>query len=99
MHVRYSGAAVASAQTATTGALEPAGRQRRPTTPAQVLWAHKPLVLGRDTLVAVMLREDVLFVRVVGASAGSGVGRWVPARDVLTEAQANRWAKSTRFQR
>jgi|GEM_PF-6615225 len=96
MHTRYARAAVAAtAEHNTCPPTQRPDRYRRSITPPRVLWATRPLALGRDFAVAIMLREERLFVRVIDGK--TGLGKWVPAERALTGAQVDRWLESARF--
>ena len=57
------------------------------TTPEQTIWAKVPYEARRGRCVAVRRRGDLLWVGV----AGSPAVQWLPARQVLTEAEADAW--------
>jgi len=97
MHTRYARAAVATVtEPNTCHPTESPDRYRRSNTPPpSVLWATRPMAVGRDCTVAVMLREERLFVRVIDGK--TGLSKWVPAEGALTGAQVDRWLESARF--
>lgn len=101
MHTRYARAAVAGHMDDARPAQHPSSSIGRPNPPgrsaAQVLWATRPLKLKHCTLVAVMLCNSQLFIRAVALE--TQVGRWVPADELLTAAQADSWAQKSRFYR
>lgn len=53
----------------------------------RTIWARVPLQVRRGRCVAVRMRGDVLLVGV----AGSPAVQWLPARQVLTDAEAEAW--------
>lgn len=53
----------------------------------RTIWARVPLQTRRGRCVAVRLRGDLLLVGV----AGSPAVQWLPARQVLTDAEAAAW--------
>lgn len=55
--------------------------------PEQTIWAKVPYQARRGRCVAVRRRGDLLWVGV----AGSPAVQWLPARQVLTEAEADAW--------
>ncbi len=104
MHTRYARAAVDAVDAVATVTEHSNGhrtqrpdRYRRSNSPPTVLWATRPLAMGRDCAVAVMLRDEQLLVRVVAAN--TGLGRWVPAERALTSAQVERWLELAKFYR
>ena len=62
------------------------GRESR-TAAERTIWARVPLQTRRGRCVAVRLRGDLLLVGV----AGSPAVQWLPARQVLTDAEAAAW--------
>jgi len=96
MHTRYARAAVATVtEHNTCPPTQRSDRHRRSNSSPRVLWATRPLAVGRDCAVAVMLREERLSVRVVDGR--TGLGKWIPAERALTGAQVDRWLESARF--
>jgi hypothetical protein len=69
--------------------------QAGPRPKPQVLWAARPLQVRAGRLIGVRLRGNTLEVALVGAGADGP--RWVEAATVLTAAQADVWAKTSRF--
>ena len=85
----YRRTAQAAAWTeAQVGQLQPvvAGRVVRAAA-ERTIWARVPLQTRRGRCVAVRLRGDLLLVGV----AGSPAVQWLPARQVLTDAEAAAW--------
>ena len=56
----------------------------------QTLWAKVPYQTRRGRCLAVRRRGDTLWVGI----AGSPTIQWVPARQVLTDEEAARWAST-----
>jgi hypothetical protein len=61
--------------------------------PVQTLWASRPLPVRAGRLVAVRLRGDELRV---GLATPDGL-RWLSPHAVMTLAQAEKWASTSRF--
>ena len=76
----WSGVSVDQAPTAVPGRDPRAAAER-------TIWARVPLQTRRGRCVAVRLRGEALFVGV----AGSPAVQWLPARQVLTDAEAAAW--------
>lgn len=95
MHYRRTTRAAAAASSPDSTARDClAPRRRGPGhEPTLTLWATRPLTVPGGRLVAVRKRSDVLRVGLVS----SGGLSWVRPESALTEAQAQRWAASSRF--
>ena len=76
----WSGVSVDQSPTAAPGRDPRAAADR-------TIWARVPLQARRGRCVAVRLRGHVLLVGV----AGSPAVQWLPARQVLTDAEAEAW--------
>jgi hypothetical protein len=76
----WSGVSLDQPLAATSGRDPRAGAER-------TIWARMPLQTRRGRCVAVRLRGDALLVGV----AGSPAVLWLPARQVLTDAEAAAW--------
>lgn len=61
--------------------------------PTRTLWASRPLSVGGGRLVAVQLRGDELRV---GLATDDGL-KWVRPESVLSDAQAEAWARRSVF--
>ena len=59
----------------------------------RTLWASRPLTVRAGRLVAVRLRKGDLQVAL---ASGDGL-RWLRPEAVLTDAQAQRWARNSKF--
>lgn len=95
MHIRTPRAAVAadSAPSASFTPSTPAPRAVRPPT----LWASLPLRVRAGRLLGVRLAGGQLEVALV--ADGADAVRWVSAERVLTEGQAETWARTAVFRR
>lgn len=96
MHIRTPRAAVAadSAPSAlTTTSTIAASRAARPPT----LWASRPLRVRAGRLLGARLAGGRLEVALV--ADGADAVRWVAAERVLTERQAEDWARNAAFRR
>lgn len=95
MHIRTPRAAVAANSTpsALDTPLTPVQHNSRP----QTLWASRPFVVRAGRLLGVRLVGRNLQVALV--ENGAGQARWVTADRVLTERQADDWARSATFRK
>lgn len=95
MHIRTPRAAVDAVSQSAIPAVpqSPTPAAQRPLT----LWASRPLHVRAGRLIGVRLIGGTVQVAIIEAS--SPALRWVAAERVLTEAQANIWAKSSAFRR
>jgi len=89
-YIRTARAAVASSQPDDARTTPPAPRKFHPT---RTLWASHPLSVRGGRLVAVQLRGDELRV---GLATPDGL-RWVRPESVLSDAQAEAWARRSEF--
>jgi hypothetical protein len=94
MHVRTFYAAVSGELPSADGHNGPA-RQSPHARPTQTLWAERPLQVRGGRLTAVRLSGDQLQVGFVPDSTGSL--RWVRPESLLSEQEAQAWARCTRF--
>lgn len=95
MHVRTRYAAVSDetpSADANLGAIHHSPRAR----PTQTLWAQRPLHVQGGRLVAARLCAEQLQVGLV--SDLTGFLRWVRPESIVSEQEAQRWVRSTRFQ-
>jgi len=63
------------------------GGRDSPVTAERTIWARAPFQTHRGRCVAVRLRGDLLLIGI----AGSPAVKWLPARQVLTDAEAAAW--------
>lgn len=90
-YIRTTRAAVASPQPDDARTTPPA--PRKASHPARTLWASHPLSVRGGRLVVVQLRGDELRV---GLATLDGL-RWVRPESVLSDAQAQAWARRSAF--
>lgn len=90
-YIRTARAAVASPQPDDARTTPPA--PRKTFHPTRTLWASRPLSVRGGRLVAVQLRGDELRV---GLATLDGL-RWVRPESVLSDAQAEAWARRSDF--
>lgn len=90
-YIRTARAAVASPQPDDARTTPPA--PRKAFHPTRTLWASRPLSVRGGRLVAVQLRGDELRV---GLATPDGL-RWVRPESVLSDTQAEAWARRSAF--
>lgn len=96
MHVRTARAAVSDETTSphTETRAKQAHLDGRPQ-PTRTLWAHRPLHVHDGYLVGVRLHDGQLQVGFV--SNDTGFVKWVRPESVMSEREADRWIRSSRF--